>query len=436
VRKPLAKTAYSLITAVRGENVRRHFREYLNTQRLSGEELENYQIRRLQKQIKWACARVPFYRNLCRCGGLNPDNIRSLGDLDKLPIISKKQIQKEPASFGAEGFRGRLYTETTGGSLGEPLALLKDAENVARKRAAAWRFYSWYGIEFGDKQARFWGVPFESKLKRREKFKDLLGNRIRLNAFEISDSAFYRFYEKVRSTRVDYLYGYASTISEFAEFILTKGLENPFPDLKVSILTAETVYDAQRGAVEKAFCAPTAIEYGCGEVGIVAFECPENNLHINADNVILEIIDGSTVVTELYAKAMPLIRYRLGDSAAISETECSCGCGFPTLEYVAGREGDMIEVDGKKVHYEILNYIFRDISALKGHIRRFQVTQNRSENALTVYVEPAGAFPAEGCENIERIIREYIGFSGDVTIRVTDGIQPDPSGKLRHFIRE
>jgi phenylacetate-CoA ligase len=264
----------------------------------------------------------------------------------------------------------------------------------------------------------------------------LLGNRIRLNAFEINDSAFARFYEKVRSTRVDYIYGYASTIFEFAEFVLRGKLDNPFPDLKASIITAETVYDAQREAVEKAFYAPTVIEYGCGEVGIVAFECPERSLHINADNIILEIIDGSTVVTELSAKATPLIRYRLGDSAAISETECSCGCGFPTLEYVAGREGDMIEVDGKRIHYEILNYVFRDISTLKGQIRRFQVIQNRSEGTLTVYIEPAETFPVEGNETIERIIREYLGFSGGLTVRIIERIKPDPSGKLRHFIKE
>lgn len=434
--KPLAKYIYSLTTALRGENVRRYFNESITTQKLSGDALNDYRLYRLKKQLEWACEHVPFYKNLQRREGLSPGSIYSLNDLVKFPIISKSQLQKEPERFKAQGFCGTARTETTGGSLGEPLTILKDAENLARKRAAAWRFYGWYGIEYGDRQARFWGVPFERKLKRREKLKDLLGNRIRLNAFEITDSALTRFYKKSRSTRVDYIYGYASTIFEFAEFVLRGKLDNPYPDLKASILTAETVYDAQRETIEKAFGAPTAIEYGCGEVGIVAFECREGNLHINADNVILEVINGSTVVTELHAKATPLIRYRLGDSTTISETECSCGCGFPILENVAGRESDMLEIGGKRLHCQALNYVFLGFQAYRKLISQFQIVQRASDGSLTVYIIPGDNYPDDGLKVVERIIRDRLDFRGVLKVIKVNEIPLDPSGKLRYFIRK
>jgi phenylacetate-CoA ligase len=434
--KQLAKYTYSLTTALRGEKVRRYFNESLTTQKLSGDALNDYQLRRLKKQLEWACERVPFYRGLYQREGLSPESINSLDDLVKFPIISKSRLQKEPGSFKAEAFRGTVRTETTGGSLGEPLIILKDAENLARKRAAVWRFYDWYGIEYGDRQARFWGVPFGRKLKRREKLKDLLGNRIRLNAFEITDLALTRFYKKLRSTHIDYIYGYASTIFEFAEFVRRRKLENPSPDLKASILTAETVYDSQRETVGKVFRAPTVVEYGCGEVGIVAFECPERNLHINADNVILEIIDGSTVVTELHAKATPLIRYRLGDSATISENGCSCGCGFPILEYVAGRESDMLKIGGKKLHCQALNYVFLGFQTYKKLIRRFQVVQRASDDSLTVYIIPGDNYPDDGLKVVEKIIRDRLDFHGVLKVIKVDDIPLDPSGKLRYFIRK
>jgi phenylacetate-CoA ligase len=201
-------------------------------------------------------------------------------------------------------------------------------------------------------------------------------------------------------------------------------------------MTAETVYQTQRDTVEAAFGAPTAVEYGCGEVGIVAFECPEGNLHINADNVILEIVDGSTVVTELHAKATPLIRYRLGDSATASGTECRCGRAFPTLEYVAGRESDMLETDGKKVHCQALNYLFLGLRSFQDLIRQFQVVQRVSDGSLTVYIIPGDNYPSDGLKVVENVIRDRLNFRGVVNVKTVDRIPPDPSGKLRYFMRE
>jgi phenylacetate-CoA ligase len=436
VFKQLAKSLYLLTAAARGEYIRRYIPEYLTTQRLSGDELIDYRLRRFKEQVNWICERVPFYRRLRKIEGLDADVVDSLDDLNKFPIISKRELQENQAAFRAESYRGRTHIETTGGSLGEPLAILKDAENLARKRAAAWRFYGWYGIEYGDRQARFWGLPFNERSRTREKIKDFMANRIRLNAFELNDSTYAGFYEKARSLRVDYVYGYASAIYAFADFVIRSKLANPFPALKASIMTAETVYQAQRNTVETAFGAPTAVEYGCGEVGIIAFECPEGNLHVNADNVILEIVDGSTVVTELHAKATPLIRYRLGDSAAFSGTECRCGCDFPILEHVAGRESDMLETEGKKVHCQALNYLFLGLRSCQGLIRQFQVVQRISDDSLAVYIIPGDNYPSDGLKVVENIIRDRLNFRGVINVKTVDHIPPDPSGKLRYFIRE
>lgn len=263
-----------------------------------------------------------------------------------------------------------------------------------------------------------------------------MGNRIRLNAFELNDSTYARFYKKACSLRVDYVYGYASAIYAFADFVLRNKLANPFPVLKASIMTAETVYRTQRDTVEAAFDARTAVEYGCGEVGIIAFECPEGNLHVNADNVILEIVDGSTVVTELHAKATPLIRYRLGDSAAFSGTECRCGCGFPTLEHVAGRESDMLETEGKKVHCQALNYLFLGLRSFQGLIRQFQVVQRVSDGSLTVYIIPGDNYTLDGLKLVENIIRDRLNFRGTLKVKTVGNIPLDSSGKLRYFIRK
>src|SRR5690606_22120872 len=89
-------------------------------------------------------------------------------------------------------------------------------------------------------------------------------------------------------------------------------------------------------------------EYGCTESGIIAFECPEGNRHIAGHNLYVEIIDpatgkvvptgehGEVVITELHARAMPIIRYRVGDLARISTEKCRCGRATPVIADIVG----------------------------------------------------------------------------------------------------
>src|SRR6185437_1041049 len=97
------------------------------------------------------------------------------------------------------------------------------------------------------------------------------------------------------------------------------------------------LYDFQRRLVEKVFNCAVAMEYGARDAGLLANECPNGGFHIPAEGVLIEIDApdstglGEIVVTNLYSKAMPIIRYRTGDVGRLLGGACSCGRGLPRL---------------------------------------------------------------------------------------------------------
>ena len=121
--------------------------------------------------------------------------------------------------------------------------------------------------------------------------------------------------------------------------------------------------DSQRELIKDVFSTRVFNEYGSGELGSVAHECEEGSLHLSAENMIVEVVDGNRpctagemgelVVTELNNYAAPLIRYRTGDFASRSDKKCKCGRGLPVIEHLFGRAYDTLtNFEGKRFHGE------------------------------------------------------------------------------------
>jgi phenylacetate-CoA ligase len=134
---------------------------------------------------------------------------------------------------------------------------------------------------------------------------------------------------------------------------------------------------------------------------------------------------------------MPLIRYDLGDVLTVSDEECECGCGFPVIEYVSGREVDMIDLGGgKTAHAQALNYVFQDFNELRRAVRQFKVIQKAEDGALEIQIVPNDYYEPETEQVIESVIRERLGFQGRILIKGVADIPREASGKLRYFVKE
>ena len=411
--------------------------ELRRLERLAPAELSAYQDARLSAMLDWAWAHSPFYRE--RWGepstGLPPRERLRL-----LPLVEKADLQEHIASLQADVPVGRISRKITGGSTGQAVTVLKDRSATAAERAAMWLAYGWFGVRIGDRVARFWGAPFATRRRWVTRAADYAMNRIRFSAFAFSDEDLERYWTRCLRFAPDYLHGYVSMLDAFAGFLERRGYNATQLPLKSIIATSEALTAPQRERLERIFGAPVQIEYGCGEAGPIAYTCERGGFHLMAADLCIELLSGDgsparpgepgeVVLTDLNNRAMPLIRYRLGDFA-VAGGACSCGRSFPTIEKVWGRAYDFVEgPDGRQYHGEFFMYLFEDLRDRGNGVRQFQVTQ-RDEGPLEVaVVVPPDQLPRVERE-VHRLLAERLPGMEARIVRV-ERLERTASGKMQ-----
>jgi phenylacetate-CoA ligase len=201
----------------------------------------------------------------------------------------------------------------------------------------------------------------------------------------------------------------------------------------------------QIDALTMAFNAPVLIEYGCVEVGAMAYNCPHGALHISHDHVIFEVVDdsghpvpegetGNVVLTPLMHRAMPLIRYQLGDRATTQKTDCPCG-RFPGLDVIteiSGRAFDrIIDRFGKSWHAPLIHRSFQ-ATLQPAAYREFQAIQSKA-GQLHLLIVPGKAFCKKDADRLASTIAGKMQQGVDVTWELRTTIDREESGKLRLF---
>jgi len=333
----------------------------------------------------------------------------------------------------------RPRPKTTGGSTGAAVTLRKSADGMAQELAATWRGYSWAGIDIGDKQARFWGVPHGKKDKLRARIIDFVSNRKRVSAFAFSELDLKIYNDDLGRFGPKYFYGYVSMIRQFSEYIENNNLTKILKPTAI-ITTAEVLSESDRAVIERVFGCKVFNEYGCGEVGTIAHECKFGNLHVNSENVIVEIVDdhgdgvaigevGEIVVTDLVNYSMPLIRYKIKDFGAFGSDCCECGVGLPIIKEIFGREYDYLVNDiGEKFHGEFFLYIVEELARSGVILDGVQFLQDEKLNIVVNIVSDVN-FNYE--EFFSQRIKALMGAEINVSVLRVSNITRESSGKLR-----
>ena len=116
------------------------------------------------------------------------------------------------------------------------------------------------------------------------------------------------------------------------------------------ITVADVLEPHVRHELVTAFGCPVGQVYQCSE-GLVALSCPEESLHLQEDLTAIELepigseAEGryTPVITDLWHRSFPIIRYRLGDVVTLAPDPCPCGSAFRRLAAVEGRSDDVCE---------------------------------------------------------------------------------------------
>ena len=180
--------------------------------------------------------------------------------------------------------------------------------------------------------------------------------------------------------------------------------------------------------------------YGGRDAGFIAHECPSGNMHVTAEDIVVEIIDeagrvlppgqsGEIVVTHLATRDYPFIRYRTGDIGTLGEEACPCGRGLPILKDIQGRSTDFVVAeDGTVMHGLALIYVLRDIPG----VARFKIVQESLE-LTRVWVEPNADFDASASlETIVAGLKARLGQSVDIDVQMVEMLPAEKSGKHRY----
>ena len=363
-----------------------------------------------------------------------------------LPIMTKKDFQIPLIERLSNGFNLKnVYVNKTSGSSGDPFIFAKDKFSHALTWAIIFDRFGWHGINFNSSlQARFYGIPLDFIGNKKERFKDFLSHRFRFPIFDLSDKVVAGFIEKFKTTPFDYINGYTSSIVLFAKYLQKRNivLKNICPTLKVCIVTSEMLFDDDKKLMEKQFGVAVVNEYGASELDLIAFENPNAEWQVNSETLFVEILDenntvlpygeeGRIVITSLYNKAHPFIRYDIGDIGILDDKST---LKKPILKKLIGRTNDIALLpSGKKSPGLTFYYVTKSIIEDDGNVKEFVIKQTKIDTFEIEYVSETDLNLAQ-INKIESAIALYLEKGLVFTFNRKEKLERSKGGKLKQFV--
>ena len=412
--------------------------ELRKIQSISEEQFNSFLENKKQEIVDYHLINNSFYQQLVGKTTFNTWN--------DLPIMTKKDFQKPLIERLSNNFSLKnVYVNKTSGSSGDPFIFAKDKFSHALTWATIIDRFGWHEIDFNSSyQARFYGIPLDFLGNRKERFKDFLSNRFRFSIFDLSDFVLERFLNEFKTRRFDYINGYTSSIVLFAKFLQQKNivLTSICPTLKVCVVTSEMLFDKDKILLEKQFGVPVVNEYGASELDLIAFQNPDGEWQVNSETLFVEILDennkvlpygkeGRVVITSLFNKAHPFIRYDIGDIGILDEKSTT---KKPVLQQLIGRTNDIaILPSGKKSPGLTFYYVTKSIIEDDGNVKEFVIKQTKIDAFDIEYVSQT-ELQLEQIQKIETAITLYLEKGLIFTFLRKAKLERSKSGKLKQFV--
>jgi len=407
-------------------------------QRISETDYKTYVQDTRQKMFEYHLRENPFYQSF-------------IGDIaikkwEDIPILTKRDMQIPIEKRLSTGFtKKNTYIGKTSGSSGTPLFFAKDKFCHAMTWAVIINRFGWHGIDLDASfQARFYGIPLDFKGYQKERLKDRLSNRYRFPIFDLSEEKLEEFLSVFRKKKFDYINGHTSSIVLFSKYLQKKNLilKSVCPTLKTCIVTSEMLYDTDKKLLEKQLGVPVVNEYGASELDLLAFTNAEGEFQVNNETLFIEILDendqtvengnpGRIVVTSLYNRTHPFIRYDVGDLGILDENSTF---KKPVLKKLIGRSNDTAVLKGgKTVPGHTFYYVTKSIVEEDGNVKEFIVEQTALDAFTIVYVSEV-ALSTKDLKKIKITLSKYVGADLNIHYERVGVLDRNKRGKLKQFI--
>lgn len=408
--------------------------ELTNVIQLRSEQFVDWQCEQRDRIVQFHAIHNKLYRSKIKDVDIT--------NFESLPVITKHDFQGGFDAIISDCYNIKdLYKGSTSGSSGHPFYFVKDKDAHARTHALIINRYAKHGLRVDDRQARFFGIPLQGKNRYKELIKDKLANRVRFPVFNLSDEVLEIYYQKFCKDSFVYIYGYTSAIVVFAKYLRKKDivLKDKCPSLKYCIVTSEVCTPEDKSIIEEAFGIKMLNEYGASELDVMAFTNTNGDWELSVENVYFEVVDdegnilpngceGRILVTSLFNKAMPIIRYEIGDMGIIIQKGDKL-----ILEKLSGRVNDMaILPSGKRSAGLTFYYVAKSILEKTDAIKEFIIRQVSLDQFIFDVVSDRDITKDE-YEIMKSKMDLYLEPGLKLFINRVEKIDRPKSGKIKHF---
>ena len=406
---------------------------------LSAEEIASLQRAALQRTLRAAVAKLPYYRRMpARFPAERaPEVLR-----ESFPIITKETLLQHRGELYPNRGAARPWHATgkTSGTTGTPLTVLRSFGSVLMENAFLRRHWAWGGYARGMPRATLRGelvVPVD-RARPPFWFWNRYDNQLLISSRHLKESCVDAIIDELERFSPRMLQAYPSAAYALAQFLALHGRRLRIP---VVFTASEPLYPQQRESILERLGTKVMDLYGMAERVAFATECEHGSLHVNPDYSFVELVDdagqpardeGYLVGTTFHNLAMPLVRYRLSDRTRWVAGACRCGRRFPVIAPVSGKWEDRIYgSDGAFVSPSVLTFAFKGVQ----NIRKSQVAQV-GPGRWEIRLVPAPAFGADDRRKLVDNIHELVDARVHVDVALRNDIPGMASGKFRWVVNE
>ena len=406
----------------------------------SSEEIRAWQNENLRAFVKHAYEHTTYYKNQFDTLGIKPEDIQTIDDLQKLPIIRKQDVIEHFEELKADNaylFKHRLCH--TGGSTGEPMYHLFDEESWGYDTAAKIIAWKQTGYRYGDAFVALGSASlFEKKAGIVRRVYDRLRGEIALNCLNLDENLCEKYVKIFRKKNIRYIYGYAAALYTFALYCKRNSVD--LTQIQVAFSTSENLTPLYRKTIEETWKCRVMDCWGCRDAGLATFEVKKGYYYVGY-NSILESIDrmdngmGTMLSTNILNYSMPLLRYQFGDVARLvnnDEARAETEYNGQLVTEVIGRSSDLICLRNGHtltapgftilmLNFDVIAYDIRPFNGNEGIVMRLQRGRGYNEKQE---------------EELKKELERLCGKGAVVRVEYVDGFEQSKNGKHRFFLNE
>ncbi|MCL2148095.1 MAG: phenylacetate--CoA ligase [Methanomassiliicoccaceae archaeon] len=413
------------------------------------EELKKLQYRSFKTLIERLYDTNRFYHDRMKSVGMRPDDLRSLGDVGRLPFMFKEDLRENyPTKMFSVPVTDIVRFHASSGTSGKPTVVGYTENDLAYWTEALARSLTSIGIGKDDILQVSYGYGL---------FTGGLGlhygaEKVGAAVVPTSTGSTERQLELMQDLNVTAIACTPSYLVHMGDVAARMGIDfRRDTCLRKAVLGAEPWTESMRAKIEKSMGIRAYDIYGTSEqAGPMFTECEERDgIHIAGDIMYVEIVDpdsgealeegerGEMVVTMLKKEALPMVRFRIKDITSLVGGECPCGRTSPRISRITGRSDDMLIIRGINVFPSQIEYTLMRIPQIGD---QYMIEVTRDEGALDnmrIQVEIRPEVFSDRVEDmillragIESELKKYLNIAATVELKAP-GELPRFEGKAK-----